>query len=383
MKRVIIDCDPGVDDAAALLFALASPELNVEAVTTVFGNGPVDVCTANALRILSAAGRPDIPVYQGAGRPLLREPTPGWASQVHGMDALGNLPVEIAGTSVGEAEPGTAAVEIVRRVMEAPGEPPRSLRQVTQIGDGGGDPQMQPPRSLRQVTQIGDGGGDPQMEPPRSLRQVAQIGDGGGDPQNKISVLALGRMTNVALALSLEPQLAEKVGEVVVMGGAVFVPGNVSPVATANLYEDPEAAAILYQSGAPIVQVGLDVCDRVEFTGEQLKRLGEAGSPGARLLAAATPFLQGYYRGRGMLSDPEGVRYNDVPAVAYAVNPGWFETREMYVTVDYQGPATRGQTVADVRGVTGMAPNARVCLGVDVAGLTGTFVRRVAGEGDR
>lgn len=320
MKRVIIDCDPGVDDAAALLFALASPELNVEAVTTVFGNGPVDACTANALRILSAAGRPDIPVYQGAARPLLREPTPGWASQVHGMDALGNLPDDLVGREVGEIHCGLAAVEIVRRVQDSPGE---------------------------------------------------------------LSILALGRMTNVALALSLEPQLAHKVAEVVVMGGAVFVPGNVSPVATANLYEDPEAAAILYRSGAPIVQVGLDVCDRVEFTGDQLKKLGEASSPGARLLAAATPFLQGYYRGRGMLADPAGVRYNDVPAVAYAVNPGWFETRDMYVTVDYQGPATRGQTVADVRGVTGMAPNARVCLGVDVAGLTGTFVRRVAGEGDR
>ena len=320
VKRVIIDCDPGVDDAAALLFALASPELNVEAVTTVFGNGPVDVCTANALRILAAAGRADIPVYRGAGRPLLRQPNPGWASQVHGTDALGNLPPEAAGQDVGDAAREPAAVEIVRRINESPGE---------------------------------------------------------------IALLALGRMTNIALALSLEPQLADNVAEVVVMGGAVFVPGNVSPVATANLYEDPEAAAILYHSGARVVQVGLDVCDRVEFSQEQLGRLRRSENPGARLLAAATPFLQGYYRSRGMLADPEGVRYNDVPAVAYAVNPGWFETRDMYVTVDYQGPVTRGQTVADVRGVTGMAPNARVCLGVDVEGLTGTFVRRVAGEGDR
>ena len=319
MKRIIIDCDPGVDDAAALLFALASPELNVEAVTTVFGNGPVDACTANALRILAAAGRADIPVYRGAGRPLLREPNPGWASQVHGTDALGNLAAGPMEWDPGRVENESAAVELVRRIEGSPGE---------------------------------------------------------------ITVLALGRMTNVALALSLEPQLADNVAEIVVMGGAVFVPGNVSPVATANLYEDPEAAAILYQSGARIVQVGLDVCDRVEFSKEQLDRLGRAENPGARLLAAATPFLQGYYRGRGMLADPEGVRYNDVPAVAYAVNPDWFETRDMHVTVDYQGPATRGQTVADVRGVTGMEPNATVCLGVDVEGLTGTFVRRVAGEGD-
>ena len=319
VKRVIIDCDPGVDDAAALLFALASPELNVEAVTTVYGNGSVDACTANALRILAAAGRSDIPVYRGAGRPLLRQPNPGWASQVHGGDVLGNLSAT-SPEGMGRVEREPAAVEIVRRINESPG---------------------------------------------------------------KIALLALGRMTNVALALSLEPQLAEKVGEVVVMGGAVFVPGNVSPVATANLYEDPEAAAILYHSGAPVVQVGLDVCDRVEFSKEQLERVSASDNAGSRLLAAATPFLQGYYRSRGLLADPAGVRYNDVPAVAYAVNPGWFETRDLYVTVDYQGPATRGQTVADVRGVTGMAPNASVCLGVDVEGLTGTFIRRVAGEGDR
>ena len=138
MKRVIIDCDPGVDDAAALLFALASPELNVEAVTTVFGNGPVDVCTANALRILAAAGREDIPVYRGAGRPLLRQTNPGWASQVHGTDALGNLPPETAGRELGEAAREPAAVEIVRRVMEAPRSPQGALDKLPKLATEGG-----------------------------------------------------------------------------------------------------------------------------------------------------------------------------------------------------------------------------------------------------
>ncbi len=316
MKRVIIDCDPGVDDAAAILFALASPELRVEAVTTIYGNGPVDVCTGNALRILAAAGRVDIPVYRGGGRPLLREPNPGWASQVHGADALGNAAAALGEDPPEAVEPQHAAVEIARRVMESPGE---------------------------------------------------------------ITVLALGRMTNVALALSLEPGMAGRVAEVVVMGGAVFVPGNVSPVATANLYEDPESADILYRSGAPLAQVGLDVCDRVEFSGEQLNRLREADTPTTRLLTAATPFLQSYYRGRGLLTDPQGVRYNDVPAVAYAINPGWFQTRELYVSVDHHSPVTRGQTVADVRGMTGNPPNVRVCLEVDAPALTAAFTERVAG----
>ena len=84
MKRVIIDTDPGVDDAAAILLALASPELAVEAVTTIYGNGPVAACTDNALRILHSADRLDIPVHHGAAKPLLRQPNPGWASRVHG-----------------------------------------------------------------------------------------------------------------------------------------------------------------------------------------------------------------------------------------------------------------------------------------------------------
>ncbi len=314
MKRVIIDADPGVDDLAAIALALASPELSVEAVTTVYGNGPVDACTANAFQILDAAGRADVPVYRGAGKPLLRQPNPGFASQVHGGDALGGAASPPAGWQDRLAGPQPAAVEIVNRVMAAPGE---------------------------------------------------------------ITLLALGRMTNIALALCLEPGLAASVSEIVVMGGAVFVPGNVSPVATANLYEDPEAAAIVYDSGASLAQVGLDVCDRVEFSGEQLARLAAAGTPLTNLLTAATPFLQSYYRGRGLLADAGSIRYNDVPAVAYAIDPGLFTCRELYVSIETHGEMTRGQTVADVRGISGRPPNAKVCLEVDAPRLTEMFVQRV------
>ena len=89
MKRLIIDTDPGIDDAAAILLALASPELEVAAVTTIFGNSSVEACTANARRVLSAAGRSDIPVYPGAGKPLMRRANEGWASHIHGGDGLG------------------------------------------------------------------------------------------------------------------------------------------------------------------------------------------------------------------------------------------------------------------------------------------------------
>ena len=318
MKRVIIDADPGIDDLAAISLALASPELSVEAITTIYGNGPVEACTANVFRILEAAGRLDIPVYRGAGKPLLREPNPGFASQVHGGDALGDITSAALDWEERLAGPQPAAVEIMQRIRAAPGE---------------------------------------------------------------ITVLALGRMTNVALALGLEPKLSGAVKEVVVMGGAVFVPGNVSPVATANLYEDPEAAAILYASGAPLTQVGLDVCDRVEFSGEQLARLTKAENPLTRMLMGATPFLQSYYRGRGLLARDDGVRYNDVPAVAYAIDPSLFTTQTFYVAVETKSEITRGQTVTDVRGSSGRAANVRVCLDVDAARLTEMFVDRLTGYG--
>jgi hypothetical protein len=132
------------------------------------------------------------------------------------------------------------------------------------------------------------------------------------------------------------------------------------------LYEDPEAAAILYSSGAPLVQVGMDVCDQVEVS--QLERIRQADIPTTRLLAAATHCLHSYYRGRGLLADPNGVHYNDVPAVAYAIDSTLFGVQDFYVTIETQSPLTRGQTVADRRGISGDPTNVRVCLEVDSPG---------------
>ena len=319
MKRVIIDTDPGIDDAAALLLALASPELSVEAITTVYGNGPLEFSTQNARRILNAAGRLEIPVYQGAARPLLRKPASGWASQVHGQDALGNTSFPLP-AGLHPVAGRHAAVEIIERVMASPGE---------------------------------------------------------------ITLLALGRMTNLALAISLEPGLAESVAEVIVMGGAAAVPGNASPVASANLYEDPEAASILYNSGASLVQVGLDVCNRVEITQSQLRQIEQAGTPTTELLSAATPCLQSYYRRQGLLRPQDGVRYNDLSAVAYAIDPTLFESTEYPVTIETHSELARGQTVVDRRALaqgSGDAPGkVRVCLEVDTGRLTSLFTQRICG----
>ncbi len=314
MKPVIIDTDPGIDDVAALLLALSSPEVEVLALTTIYGNASVEDCTTNALQLLNTVGRNDIPVYRGAGKPLLRPANQGWAAHIHGFDGFGGV------SGIGESRSPYlpinarhAALAIVETVMAAPGE---------------------------------------------------------------VTVVALGRMTNVALALSLEPELARAVREIVVMGGAVTVPGNVSQVATANLYEDPEAAAILYRSGAPIVQIGLDVCNKVTVGPDQLAAIGAAPAPGARLLAQATAYLRDAYIRTGRIGPEEGVRYNDMPAVGYVVKPELFTLRPALVEIETHSELTKGQTVADWQaGDT----NTHIGLDVDSDALTALFTERLCG----
>lgn len=312
MKRVIIDTDPGIDDTAAIFLALASPELHVEALTTVYGNGTIADCTRNALLVLGTAGRSDIPVYQGAGKPLMEAPTYG--SSVHGGDALGD--VGVPRSVVGAPQARHAVYELVERVMASPGE---------------------------------------------------------------ITLIALGPLTNVALALSLEPRMASALVELIVMGGAVLTHGNITEVATANLYNDPEAAAIVYQSGAPVVQVGMDVCQKVAISEVHLERLRRTPIPTAQLLTRITPTLIKSYAERGLRPLGAGVHYNDVPALAYAIDPSLYEVREYHVRIATHDAITRGQTVADVINRWHYPPNAKVLMGVQVERLAEMFTTRLIG----
>ena len=312
MKRVIIDTDPGIDDAAAIFLALGSPELRVDALTTVFGNTAVEQCTVNALRILEVAGRSDIPVYRGSGRPF-NFGKPEFAEHIHGSDGLGDA--GLPQPSV-QAQDENAVIKIVQSVMAAPGE---------------------------------------------------------------ITFVALGRLTNLALAISVEPRIASALVEVVVMGGAVTVPGNVSMVSSANLWGDPEAADIVYRSGASVAQIGLDVCNKVEISADQLSRVWASKTPVSELLEKATPFIQRAYVERGRKMSPGAVKYNDVPAMSYAIDPTLFETRHLYVRIATGDQLTQGQTLADLDGQTGEPPNTLVALDVDATRLTEMWTERVSG----
>jgi pyrimidine-specific ribonucleoside hydrolase len=311
--RVIVDTDPGLDDTAAILFTLACPDLvAVEMLTTVFGNAGIEHITRNALTILDAAGRTDIPVYQGAVRPLLREPR--FAPHIHGSDGLGGLAAKYPPT--GTVRPGIAAEKIVEHVMASPGE---------------------------------------------------------------ITLVALGPLTNVALALRLEPRLAASLREIVLMGGAVRVPGNVSPVASANMLNDPDAAAAVYSSGVTLVQAGLDVALPTIISPAHLARIAAADTPVARLLSdVAKAAIASYMVTYG---DEGGARFNDLPTVAYVVDRSLFQVERHPVVIETTGTYTTGMTVVDWRRDLGLPANTDVLMGIDAPRLVEMFAERLSRPG--
>jgi inosine-uridine nucleoside N-ribohydrolase len=324
MEHVIVDTDPGIDDAAALFFLLGAPaDVSVDLVTTVFGNVHVAQATRNARRLLHLAGRPDIPVREGAPKPL--RGSPAFATHMHGRDGLGDLdwPEEGAPPADADAASGAAAA-ILEHAARHPGE---------------------------------------------------------------LTLLALGPLTNVALALAQDPSLGGRLRRIICMGGAVMTMGNASPVASANFFNDPWAAAVVYESGAPLVQVGLDVCQKVPIADAQIAQLAAEGGPPGRRLAQMSRFIRDAYqrtaapaRRWSQYGAGPWVHFNDVPAAAYLLLPDAFTVERLPVVIETAG-LCRGQTVADFRGQLGREPNVSVCLDVDGARIAEVWLARVAGLG--
>jgi uridine nucleosidase len=304
--KIIFDTDPGIDDSMALLLALASPELEVVGVTTVFGNNSVDKLTLNALRILEVAGRSDIPVAQGAGTPLVRAYR-GRGEDVHGEDGLGNTNLPLP---AGKALAESAAAFIVRTVCAQPGE---------------------------------------------------------------ITLVAVGPLTNLALALKLEPRLPTLVKQVIVRGGAAHVPGNISPVAEANIYNDPEAANLVFSARWPLTMVGLDVTTRTVMTRAYFDSVLAVRNPRTEFLEQVTPF---YFKFYAWLYKLDGVFTHDPSAIGYAIDPTLFQTENVPIYVETQGNCA-GQTVPDPFRSYATGGEVTVCVGVDSERLLALFKERL------
>ena len=311
-RRVIIDTDPGIDDAQAILFAFLCRQLRVDALTTVFGNVPVDKAALNALRLIELVDRADVPVYVGAAEPLFQRRL-RFAPMVHGEDGFGNVEWPLPAL---RPAPGYAAVELARRVLEAPGE---------------------------------------------------------------IALLTLGPLTNIALAMRLEPRFVGAVKEIIAMGGTVLGPGNVSAVASANLLNDPEAAKVVFHSGVPLTMVGLDATRQVRITPQRRDRMRAAGTEIAEFIYRVTGFYANAYLSEGIAGFP----VHDLVVMAYALRPGLFQTQRLAVDIETESSLTAGMTVADFRPFTDKPANATVCMKADADGILDWYERVMASAGDR
>jgi purine nucleosidase len=191
----------------------------------------------------------------------------------------------------------------------------------------------------------------------------------------EITLVPLAPMTNVALAVLLEPRIVEHVKEVVLMGGAATVPGNASPVAEANIHNDPEAAWIVFHAGWPITMVGLDVTHKTIMNRAYLERLKGAHNPQTDFIYAITQHYMQLYADRGI----DGMPVHDPSAIAYLIDPTLFTTKKVYVDVERHSPYHQGHTVPDWRAQRGLEPNVNVCVDVDSARLLEMYYARLSG----
>ena len=322
--RVIIDTDPGTDDAMAIILALNSPDLKVEALTVVAGNVVASQGLENALKIVSLAKRCDVVVAAGAEHPLNQKLITGefW----HGGNGLANIELP---SSKCKADPRFGPDLIIELVHKYPHE---------------------------------------------------------------ITLIPIGPLTNIALAVSKDPSIVPLVREVVVMGGSISG-GNVNAAAEFNIYNDPEAASIVFNAGwSSLTMVGSDVGERTLFTREYLAELESAHGPQSNFIAAIARFWLTTVEKYGDI----GFAMYDPLAVGTAIDPSVVTTKPMHVDVETRGEFTRGETVANRRdwvskyalqgdhyridGLDSVQPNAKVCVTSNAEKFLNMFVSRIKGK---
>lgn len=314
VQKIIIDTDPGIDDAMAIFFALRSPELEVLGITAVFGNGGVANTASNAIRIVETAGRPDIPGAAGANTPLVVPQRFSGGASVHGQDGLGNAGEQLPQPQ-GKPIAQRAAAFIVETVLAHPGE---------------------------------------------------------------VTLVPLGPLTNLALALRLEPAIATAVKGVSLMGGSAFVGGNKTAAAEANIYNDPHAAAIVFSAGWPVTMAGWDVNNRFHMNQHYLDQLCALGNPATNFIQAIYPCLQAAVR-----LPEQAIDVPDLLAVAYLVDPSLFTVKRYPVYVETEGRSS-GMTVVDQRPFSRDGtrdPEIDILLDVKAERLRALYLERLAQYG--
>ena len=287
-QKIIIDTDPGQDDAVAILLALASPdEIEVLGVTAVAGNVPLSLTERNARIVCELAGRPDIAVYAGCDRPLRRKLVT--AEHVHGKTGL----------------------------------------------DG---PELPEPKIKLQEKHGVD----------FIIDTILQ------EPGNSVSLCPLGPLTNIASAILKQPKIVSRIKQIVLMGGAYFEVGNITPTAEFNIFVDPDAAKIVFEAGIDIVAMPLDVTHKALVTGERNEAFRQLQSPVGIAVAEMTDFFERFDKEKYGSS---GAPLHDPCVTAYLINPKIFSGKKINVEIETESELTLGMTVADWWGVTDRKAN--------------------------
>lgn len=315
--RIILDTDTGVDDALAILLAMRSPELRVEAITGVCGNTSLENCVRNIHLTLGVLDARESPVVApGEDRPMVRELA--FAGDIHGDDGLGGVTRQVDADG--------------RRVYRDPDRRPSAVHAVDLI-----------------------------------------LERAGGYPGEFILV-AVGPLTNVARAVMKDPDRMRGLREIIIMGGAFETGGNVSPVAEFNIHADPHAAKIVCDSGIPLVFVPLDVTRQAFLDAGTIDRFAAGGGARAVFVRDCTSRYVAFHRQKWGVN---GCYLHDPLAVAVAVREDLVTTVPASVDVETAGDLTTGMTVSDLRSDRWGEPNARVCTAVDVQAFTRLFEERV------
>jgi purine nucleosidase len=308
-RKIIIDTDPGQDDAVAILLALASPEdVEVLGITAVAGNVPLPLTEKNARIVCELAGKPETRVFAGCDAPLARKLVT--AEHVHGKTGL----------------------------------------------DG---PQLADPTMPLQ----------PQHAVDFIIETVRS------HPEKTITLCPLGPLTNVATALQRAPDIAPRLQEIVLMGGAYFEVGNITPAAEFNIFVDPEAADIVFRAGVPLVVMPLDVTHKALTTAPHVQGFRDMGTEPGRMVAEWTDFFERFDKEK---YGSAGAPLHDPCVIAYLIRPELFKGRHINVEIELTGTYTTGMTVADWWRVSGRAPNAMFMGDIDADGFFGLLTERIA-----
>lgn len=299
-RKLIIDTDPGIDDAAAIAILLSDPSLDVKLIASVSGNVGIEHTTNNALKLMTFFNK-DIPVAKGAAMPLMRGNI--FATNAHGKSGMGGFEFP---------EPNLELLLKENAVMS-------------------------------------------------EYHTIMAL-------EEKVTILTIGPLTNIALLISTFPEVKEKIEEIIMMGGSTER-GNIGVYSEFNVNVDPEAAKIVFRSGIPITMLGLDIGRKARLTAGDLDELDNCGKAGKMISSLFRSYDGGNIE--------EGVKMYDPSAAMYLLEPELFKVKEAYVDVEICSPLTSGATVVDFDGVLNKEKNTTVCIDVNVDKFRENYIKRV------